>query len=177
MTEESSLFVTMISCHLGTTPMNWYRQFSLECDATDTTMSWPMFKSAMRCRFLPPDHEFSIRERLCALRQKGNIHDYIAELQNLLIQCTLPISPLELRFYFQEGLKAATAKHLREHHPDNLEQTIELALRFDHSSHSLPPASDCRLGDNCNVSPLQQGGPHRSQLPRQVSLRLLKEVV
>ncbi|OWZ01671.1 LOW QUALITY PROTEIN: hypothetical protein PHMEG_00026895 [Phytophthora megakarya] len=39
MTEESSLFAIMISCHLGSTPMNWYRQLSLECDATDTTKS------------------------------------------------------------------------------------------------------------------------------------------
>ncbi|OWZ01670.1 hypothetical protein PHMEG_00026894 [Phytophthora megakarya] len=95
----------------------------------------------MRHCFLPPDHESSLHECLCALRQKGTLHDNIAEFQNLLIQCTLPISPLGLRFYFQEGLKAATAKHLREHHPDNLEQAIELALLFDHSRHYDQPAT------------------------------------
>ncbi|KAE8954451.1 hypothetical protein PR001_g32487, partial [Phytophthora rubi] len=133
MVEDSPQFVTVISCHLGVTPMNWYRQFLAECDTTGRTKSWGAFKAAMRRRFLPLDHEFVLRERLWALSQKGSLHDYIAEFQNLLIQCTQQISPLELRFYFQQGLKPATSNHLREHHPQNLDAAMELALRFDHS--------------------------------------------
>ncbi|ETI36463.1 hypothetical protein F443_17435 [Phytophthora nicotianae P1569] len=39
MVEESSLFVTMISCHLRVTPMSWFRQFSSECDSSGRTKS------------------------------------------------------------------------------------------------------------------------------------------
>ncbi|KAG6614855.1 uncharacterized protein IUM83_04121 [Phytophthora cinnamomi] len=133
MMEESSQFVTMVSCHLGATPMNWYRQFSLECDSSGRVKTWAIFKEAMRHRFLPPDSEYRLRERLCALSQTSSLHDYVADFQNLLIQCTVPISQLELRFYFQQGLKPATANHVREHHPATLDETIQLAMRFDHA--------------------------------------------
>ncbi|ETP03731.1 hypothetical protein F441_19341 [Phytophthora nicotianae CJ01A1] len=56
--------------------------------------------------------------------QTTSLHDYVAEFQNLLIQCAVPISQLELRFYFQQGLTPATANHLREHHPAALDETI-----------------------------------------------------
>ncbi|OWZ01727.1 hypothetical protein PHMEG_00026830, partial [Phytophthora megakarya] len=56
-----------------------------------------------------------------------------AEFQNLLIQCTQQISPLDLRFYFQEGLKPSTTNHLREIHPQTLDESIQLAICFDHN--------------------------------------------
>ncbi|ETN17911.1 hypothetical protein PPTG_21711 [Phytophthora nicotianae INRA-310] len=65
MVEESPSFVTMISCHLASTPMNWYRH----------------------------------------------------------IRTTV---------LYQQGLRKETNNHLREHHPATLEETIQLALRFDH---------------------------------------------
>jgi hypothetical protein len=77
MHEESSAFTAMISCHLGPTPMNWFRQFGLECDRDVVAKSWPTFKGAVRQRFLPPDHEFLLRERLFAIQQTGSIQDYI----------------------------------------------------------------------------------------------------
>lgn len=86
----------------------------------------------MRRRFLPPDSEYRLRERLCGLSQTQSLHEYVAEFQNLLVQYTVPISQLELRFYFQQGLKSSTVNHIREHHPSTLDETIELALRFDH---------------------------------------------
>ncbi|ETK74195.1 hypothetical protein L915_18943 [Phytophthora nicotianae] len=124
MTEESPQFVTMISCHLGMTPMNWYRQFSSECEATGRVKMWANFNAAMCSLFLPPDGEYRLREWLCGLSQTTSLHDYVAEFQNLLIQCAVPISQLELRFYFQQGLTPATANHLREHHPAALDETI-----------------------------------------------------
>lgn len=151
MVEESAQFVTMISCHLGVSPMNWYRQFSMECDATGRTKTWEAFKDAMRRRFLPPDHEYVLRERLWALNQKDNLHDYIAEFHNLLIQCTEHISPLELRFYFQQGLKPATSNHLREHHPQTLDEAIEIALRFDHAGQlAAAPKTDWETKATCH---------------------------
>ena len=77
--------------------------------------------------------EYRLRERLCGLSQMQSLHEYVAVFQNLLVQRTLPISQLELRFYFQQGLNPATINHIREHHPDTLDKTIECALRFDHT--------------------------------------------
>ncbi|ETO59014.1 hypothetical protein F444_22608 [Phytophthora nicotianae P1976] len=114
MTEASSQFVTMASTHLGVTPLNWYRQISLKCEASGRVKS-----------------EYRLRERLRALSRHSSLHDYVAEFQNLLIQCTVPISQLELRFHFQQGLKPATANHICEHHPSTLDETIQLAMKFD----------------------------------------------
>ncbi|OWZ07997.1 hypothetical protein PHMEG_00019531 [Phytophthora megakarya] len=112
----------------------WYRQFVADCDRSQVVRTWETFKAAMRKRFLPPDHEYCLREKLCKLTQLGPLHDYVSAFQDVLIQCKIPISPLELRFYFQQGLRSETAHHLREHHPATLDETIELALRFDHGA-------------------------------------------
>ena len=133
MSEESPQFVTMIICNLGITPMNWYRQFMAECDATSHVKTWAAFKDGMRRRFIPPVSEYRLRENLGRMSQTQSIHEYVAEFQNLVVQCTLPISQLELRFYFQQRLKPATVNNIREHHPDTLDKTIECALRFDHT--------------------------------------------
>jgi hypothetical protein len=60
----------------------------------------------------------------CALSLGSSLHDYVANFQNLLSQ-------LELRFYFQQGLKTDTANHVRENHPATLDETIQIAMRFD----------------------------------------------
>ncbi|OWZ18146.1 LOW QUALITY PROTEIN: hypothetical protein PHMEG_0007818 [Phytophthora megakarya] len=131
MTDESSQFVTMVLCHLGVTPMNWYRQFVAECDACSRVKSWDVFKDAMRRRFLPPTANI-VCARDCVVLT-SSLLDYATYFQNLLIQCTVPISQLELRFYFQQGLKSATANHVREHHPSTLDDIIQLAIRFDYA--------------------------------------------
>lgn len=132
MNENSPAFVNMVSCHLAPTPMNWYRQFVADCDRNQVVRTWATFKAAMRKRFLPPDNEYLLREKLCKLTQIGSLHDYVSAFQDVLIQCQVPISPLEKRFYFQQGLRAETTHHLREHHPATLDEAIDLALRFDH---------------------------------------------
>ncbi|OWZ22929.1 hypothetical protein PHMEG_0002280 [Phytophthora megakarya] len=133
MSGESYQFVIMVSTHLGVTPMSWDRQFAIECDHAGRVKTWAIFKEAMRRRFLPPDSEDRLRERLCSLNQGSSLHDYVANFQNLLIQCTVTISQLELRFYFQQGLKTETANHTRENHPATLDETIQLAMRSDHA--------------------------------------------
>ncbi|ETI39822.1 hypothetical protein F443_14628, partial [Phytophthora nicotianae P1569] len=118
---------------LAPTPMNWYRQFVADCERSQVVRTWDVFKNAMRKRFLPPDYEYMLREILCKLTQTGSLHDYLSACQDILIQCQVEITPLELMFYFQQPLRGETSQHLREHHPQNLEDTIEMALRFDHS--------------------------------------------
>ncbi|OWZ04951.1 hypothetical protein PHMEG_00023053, partial [Phytophthora megakarya] len=88
--------------------------------------------------FSTPDHEYILRERLCLMNQKVSLHDYIAELQNLLIQCTQQLSPLVIRFYFEEGLGPVITSHLRERHLKKLDGSIDLALRFDHACRGCP---------------------------------------
>lgn len=87
MNEASPTFVTMVSCHLGATPMNWYRQYSVEWQRTGTVKTWKTFTEALRKRFLPPDHEFGLCEKLHQLKHKDSVHSYVADFQNILIQC------------------------------------------------------------------------------------------
>ena len=78
MVENSPAFVTMVSCYLAPTPMNWYRQFVAECDRAQIVRTWETFKGAMRKRFLPPDNEYMLREKLCKLTQIGSLHGYLS---------------------------------------------------------------------------------------------------
>ncbi|ETI31990.1 hypothetical protein F443_21133 [Phytophthora nicotianae P1569] len=143
----------MVSCHLAPTPMNWYRQFVAECDRAGTVRTWAAFKTALRKRFLSPDNEYMLREMLCKLTQTGPIHDYVGEFQNILVQRQTPISPLELRFYFQQGIRKETGHYLKEHHPTNLDETIGLALRFDHrltTGNTFSTSSDWEKTAQCH---------------------------
>eukprot|EP00644_Phytophthora_capsici_P005885 jgi/Phyca11/4576/fgenesh1_pm.PHYCAscaffold_2_\ len=74
-----------------------------------------------------------LREKLCKLAEIGSLHDYLSTFQNVLVPCQILIPPLELRFYFQQGLRSETSHHLREHYPFNLDDATELPLQFDHS--------------------------------------------
>ncbi|KUF81976.1 hypothetical protein AM587_10001242 [Phytophthora nicotianae] len=89
------------------------RQFVAECDRAGTVRTWVTFKTALRKRFRPPSNEYMLREKLCKLTQTGPIHDYVGEFQNILVQCQIPISPLELRFYFQQGIRKETGHYLK----------------------------------------------------------------
>ncbi|KAK1930977.1 hypothetical protein P3T76_013566 [Phytophthora citrophthora] len=143
MAEESAGFVTVVAYHLAPTPMNWYREFVAETNRAGTVRTWENFKAALRTRFLPPDNEYTLREKLCKLTQMGSLHNYIGNFQNILVQCQVPISPLELRFYFQQGLRSETSNHLKEHHPATLDEATVLALRF---GPSLPGGSSSLTG-------------------------------
>ena len=70
MHEASPAILTLISCHLGPTPMNWYRQFSLDCQRNGVVKSWETFTAALRTRFLPPDHEFLLRKNSSTSNKK-----------------------------------------------------------------------------------------------------------
>ncbi|POM68537.1 Hypothetical protein PHPALM_15292 [Phytophthora palmivora] len=85
--------------------------------------------------------EYSLHEKLCKLTQTGSLHDYIGALS---------ISPLELRFYFQQGLRMEIGKQLREHHLPNLDETIQLALRFDHGLYKQQQSSDWEKTATCH---------------------------
>ncbi|POM62604.1 hypothetical protein PHPALM_28220 [Phytophthora palmivora] len=134
MTENSGAFVTMVSCYLAPTPMNWYRQFVTDWDRNHIARTWETFKTAMRKCFLPPDFEYMLREKLGKLTQIGSLCDYVSVFQDVLDPYKVPISPLESRFYSQQGLHSETSRHLREHHPATLEEAIELAMRFDYGA-------------------------------------------
>eukprot|EP00644_Phytophthora_capsici_P015959 jgi/Phyca11/123008/e_gw1.49.352.1 len=109
--------------------MNGFRQFSAEREHEIVGG----FQGFNPPTFLPPEKEYLLHERLWSLMQTGNLHDYVADFQNQPTQCTLHISPLEMRFYVQQGLKTATSSHLHEHHAQTLDTANGLALRFDHA--------------------------------------------
>ncbi|POM61728.1 polyprotein [Phytophthora palmivora] len=110
MEADTSDFVTMISSSLGKSVLNWYRVFSPDCETAGTPKTWQLFKTKLRERFRPKDFEYSLRERLFQLKQHGTIHEYVSSFQDLMSQSELEISEMEKRFYFQNGLRAETAK-------------------------------------------------------------------
>ncbi|EGZ18742.1 hypothetical protein PHYSODRAFT_500028, partial [Phytophthora sojae] len=64
--------------------------------------------------FRSRDFEYDLQPRLCNLRQHGFYHGYLSESQNLLFQCMEPISPVEQRFYFQQGLRSNIYRSINE---------------------------------------------------------------
>ncbi|KAE9337269.1 hypothetical protein PF008_g12613 [Phytophthora fragariae] len=130
MEADTSDFVTMISSSLGKSVLNWYRAFSSDCDATGMPKTWQLFKTKLRKRFRPKDFEYNLRERLFQLKQHGTIHEYVSSFQDLMSQSELDISEMEKRFYFQNGLRAETAKKVKELSPRFLHEVIEIATNF-----------------------------------------------
>ncbi|KAF1317995.1 reverse transcriptase, partial [Globisporangium splendens] len=131
MHAESSDFATMISSNLGKTVLNWCRAFSAQCESENVPKSWSLFKTRLRERFRPKDFEYNLRERLFHLKQTGSIHEYVSRFQDLLSQSELPISEMEKRFYFQNGLRNETAKKIKEESPSRLADVIEIASNFE----------------------------------------------
>ncbi|OWZ09918.1 LOW QUALITY PROTEIN: hypothetical protein PHMEG_00017308 [Phytophthora megakarya] len=110
MEANTSDFVTIFSSSLGKSVLNWYRAFSSVCEATTTPKTWESFKLKLRERLHPKDFEYNLRERLFQLKQQGTIPEYVSSFQDLMSQSELEISEMEKRFYFQNGLRAKTAK-------------------------------------------------------------------
>ncbi|KAF1329279.1 Retrovirus polyprotein, partial [Globisporangium splendens] len=131
MLENSSHFVTMISSNLGKTVLNWYRSFSLQCEAENVHKTWELFKVRLRARFRPKDFEYNLRERLFHLKQSGSIHEYVSRFQDLMSQSELEISDMEQRFYFQNGLRPETVGKIKEESPMLLKDVIEIASNFE----------------------------------------------
>ncbi|EGZ07766.1 hypothetical protein PHYSODRAFT_528769, partial [Phytophthora sojae] len=92
--------------------------------------SWQLFKAKLRERFRPKDFEYNLRERLFQLKEHGTIHEYVSSFQDLMSQSELGISEMEKRFYFQNGLRAETAKKVKELSPRFLHDVIEIATNF-----------------------------------------------
>ncbi|OWZ07424.1 LOW QUALITY PROTEIN: hypothetical protein PHMEG_00020187 [Phytophthora megakarya] len=121
--------VPTIASNLGPSAMNWYRAFCQHCQAHGLPRTWGLFKTEIRKRYRARDFEFDLRQRLCKLRQHGSYHDYVSEFQNLLIQCLEPISPLEQRFYFQQGLRGDTCCFIND--PGTLDEAIDWGSQFE----------------------------------------------
>ncbi|OWZ20537.1 hypothetical protein PHMEG_0005040 [Phytophthora megakarya] len=113
--------------------MNWYRAFCQHCQAHGLPHTWGLFKTEICKRYRARDFEFDLRQRLCKLRQHGSYHDYVSEFQNLLIQCLEPISPLEQRFYFQQGLRGDTCCFINEKSPGTLDEAIDWGSQFENA--------------------------------------------
>ncbi|KAG4047543.1 hypothetical protein PC123_g17103 [Phytophthora cactorum] len=127
----TSDFVTMISSILGKSVLNWYHAFSSDCEQAGTPKTWSLFKAKLRERFRPKDFEYNLRERLFQMKQNGTIHEYVSSFQDLMSQSELKISEMEKLFYFQNGLRAETAKKVKELSPRFLHEVIEIATNFE----------------------------------------------
>ncbi|OWZ05518.1 hypothetical protein PHMEG_00022383 [Phytophthora megakarya] len=103
---RTSDFVTTISSSLDKSVRNWYRAFSSDCEAAPTPKTWELFKLKLRERFRPKDFEYNLCERLFQLKQRGTIHEY-------------------------NGLRAETAKKVKELSPRFLHEVIEIATNFE----------------------------------------------
>ncbi|RAW22943.1 hypothetical protein PC110_g20618 [Phytophthora cactorum] len=131
MEAATSDFVTMISSILGKSVLNWYHAFSSDCEQAGTPKTWSLFKAKLRERFRPKDFEYNLRERLFQMKQNGTIHEYVSSFQDLMSQSELKISEMEKLFYFQNGLRAETAKKVKELSPRFLHEVIEIATNFE----------------------------------------------
>ncbi|EGZ21922.1 hypothetical protein PHYSODRAFT_493717, partial [Phytophthora sojae] len=119
--------------------------------------SWQLFKAKLRERFRPKDFEYNLRERLFQLKQHGTIHEYVSSFQDLMSQSELDSSEMEKRFYVQNGLRAETAKKVKELSPRLLHEVIEIATNFEFAHYgglSVKPArgpkEDWRKSATCN---------------------------
>ncbi|OWZ01964.1 hypothetical protein PHMEG_00026559 [Phytophthora megakarya] len=61
----------------------------------------------------------------------STIYEYVSSFQDLMSQSELEISEMEKRFYFQNGLRAETAKKVKELSSRFLHEVIEITTNFE----------------------------------------------
>ena len=123
--EKSCLFATTL---LRDRADAWYRTLEV---ANDTPTSWLEFKRLL-IDFFRPDNSVRIaRDKLAALRQTGNLVDYINTFMD--IKLAIPgMTDEEACDKFVRGLAMKSMRaHIRQYEADTLKDAVRAALSFD----------------------------------------------
>lgn len=124
-TEKSCLFATTL---LRDRADAWYRTLEV---ANDVPTSWLEFKRLL-IDFFRPDNSVRIaRDKLAALRQTGNLVDYVNAFMD--IKLAIPsMTDEEACDKFVRGLASKSMRaHIRQYEADTLKDAIRAALSFD----------------------------------------------
>ena len=106
----------------------WFNQLGTQT----FDMDWNYFKELIMERFADPTHEDNVLRKWDSLRQKGSVSDYIKEFNN--VRATMPdrLKHEERDMHhFIKGLKLKTQTEVEIRCPQNLEQAMIMANKFD----------------------------------------------
>ncbi|OBZ81557.1 Transposon Tf2-9 polyprotein, partial [Choanephora cucurbitarum] len=124
-TEKSCLFATTL---LRDRADAWYRTLEV---SNDTPTSWLEFKRLL-IDFFRPDNSVRIaRDKLAALRQTGNLVDYVNAFMD--IKLAIPgMTDEEACDKFVRGLALKSMRaHIRQYEADTLKDAVRAALSYD----------------------------------------------
>lgn len=98
--------------------------------------SWEEFTAALLRRF-GGDDRGTVYERLAAVRQSGNVGDFVQEFELLVAQA--PQTPEDqLMGYFLAGLRPDIQNHVRLHDPKSLIRAMEIARDVEEAMQEDP---------------------------------------
>eukprot|EP00644_Phytophthora_capsici_P019683 jgi/Phyca11/133815/e_gw1.786.1.1 len=132
MTRNSSEFVDTIFANLGAVSQTWFRDFKLSLPPTQPA-TWELFKAKIRERFRDRDFEQKVLAKLHRLRWQGSQQQYTTTFLHLLSQLDEELPESVKRWLHQQNLRPETSSFISHNVPDTLQETIELAQRFEDS--------------------------------------------
>ena len=122
------LVVDIAGSYLKDQALVWFNQLGTQT----FHMDWNYFKELIMERFADPTHEDNVLRKWDSLRQKGSVSDYIKEFNN--VRATMPdrLKHEERDMHhFIKGLKLKTQTEVEIRCPQNLEQAMIMANKFD----------------------------------------------
>ncbi len=112
--------------------LSWFRyQFrDSTIDTNPILANWPLFQSALREYFEPPNNQRRLRDFWAQAQQNTTVSQYVAQLKDIALQ--LPtITAEEFLDKFIRGLKPRTRSEVELRDPQNIKEAIRAADRFD----------------------------------------------
>ena len=122
------LVVDIAGCYLKDQALVWFNQLGSQT----FNMDWDCFKEIMIERFADPTHEDNVLRKWDSLKQRNSVGEYIKEFNN--VRATMPdrLKHDERDMHhFIKGLKIRTQTEVEIRSPQNLEQAMVMANKFD----------------------------------------------
>lgn len=158
-------FLEIAVSNLGPRAKVHYREWKMSLGSTPPT--WTLYKAALLKRFSEADAQFKLLTKLHKLRWNGSQAEYTTEFLHLLSQFEGEMPEVIKRWFYQANIRAPTSSFVSQHIPKTLDDTIELAQRFEDtqpktSDVNPPKPTDTKFSGDKKVN-------HRNSTPRDAS--------
>ena len=120
--------VTNVALNFGTDVMHWYRDYKMSHEGP---IAWDEFRRCLKERFQDADHQFKCLTKLYNLSFSTSQSEYTSKFLSILNSLEMELPELVKRWFYQQNLRAETSLYIATHRPEDLNETIDLALTFE----------------------------------------------
>lgn len=130
VTDDEQILTIASSQLRGAAAEWWYAYEAEHGSASVDTLSSEAFFKLLEDNYLPANYDTILRQKLMALRQTSDIHDYINKFQNIANQLS-DMSEADKIFHFINGLKDMTKLHVAAQKTTTLIEAQTDAANYD----------------------------------------------